>query len=207
MYYLQSCIRLQRLYPILNSHSLNILHQRHRSKKYKAILGIDDNESFISNREDVARLCSKCKLIYPIAQNHSIQNKPNTYIRGSQRIDCMFHSKEISGFIIACGILPFGHILSSDHRSIYLDIKSVQYLRNPFIDTNVNNSWLLQSNRPLKVRKYKEISLTLLKKERLSQQLKICNKNSSIKHSPIKIWKKSIRLTTPWQEEWSKRRK
>ena len=62
---------------------------------------------------------------------------------------------------------PFGYISSSDHRSIYIDINLVQYLRNPFIDINVNNSRLLQSNHSSKIRKYKKHLISFMRKRNI----------------------------------------
>ena len=52
------------------------------------------------------------------------------------------------------------------HCRIYIDINLVQYLRNPFIDINVNNSRLLQSNHSSKVRKYRENLISFMKEKR-----------------------------------------
>ena len=139
-------------------------------KKHEIIIGIDANEPFASSRGYVARLYSKCKLIDTIAQHHGITNKPNIFIRGSQGIDFLFCSKTISSFITSYGIPSFEYISSSDHRSIFIDINIVQYLRNPFIDTNTNKLRLLQSNHPSKVRQYKDELISYNKKERSFQK-------------------------------------
>ena len=51
----------------------------------------------------------------------------------------------------------------------------MQYLRNPFIDTNTNKSRLLQSNHPSKVRQYKDELISYIKKR------KIISKTNEIK--------------------------
>ena len=86
----------------------------------------------------------------PINLNRGNKREPNILIRGSNRIDFVFYSKEMFQFITACSIPSFGYISSSSHCSICLDINFVQYLRNPFIDTKTNNSQLLQSKDPTK---------------------------------------------------------
>ena len=120
------------------------------------MIGIDENETFISTKEDNTRLCSKYNLIDPIATHYGNENEPNTYILGSKQIDFIFCSKEIPKFTTACGMTPLGHILSSDHRSLFIDINVTQYLSNIFIDAVNNNSRLLQSNHPKKVKQYKK---------------------------------------------------
>ena len=145
------------LYSLIVTHSISFINNLVR---------------LVSNRGDVARLYSKCKLHHPITQNHGIGNEPNTFIRGSQRIDNVFCTKEISSFITICGIPSFGYISSSDDRRMYIDMKLVQYLRNIFINTNVNNSRLLQSKYPSKGNKYKEDLISFMKKRKIISTFK-----------------------------------
>ena len=59
-------------------------------------------------------------------------------------MDFFFSIKFISKFITSCGITPFEHIVSADHRASFLDIIIAQYSKNPFVDTVDNISRLLQ---------------------------------------------------------------
>ena len=83
---------------------------------HQVIIGIDANEAFKSNAGDIARLFKKCNLIDPISTKHGTAGEPNTYARGSDRIDYFGCTSEIYKFITKCGILPFCSIMTSDHR-------------------------------------------------------------------------------------------
>ena len=54
---------------------------------YQVLIGIDANEAFKSKAGDIARLFKKCNLVGPILTKHGTAGEPNTYDRGSDRID------------------------------------------------------------------------------------------------------------------------
>ena len=107
---------------------------------HEVIIGIDAKESFTNNAGDIARLCKKCHLIDPISTKHGTTGEPNSYARGTERIDYFFYTSIIYNFIKKCGIFPFCSIITSDHRGLYIDIDITQYLRNPFIDLAKNHT-------------------------------------------------------------------
>ena len=66
---------------------------------HQVIILIDTTEVFVSKTGDVARLLRYTNMIDPIVMNHGFKNEPNTYKRGSNRIDFCFCTIGISPFI------------------------------------------------------------------------------------------------------------
>ena len=113
---------------------------------------------------------------------HGTKGEPNTYARGSDRIDYFFCTKNIYKFILECGILPFFSIMTSDHRGLYLDVDIIQYLRNPFIDLAHTQNRLLSSTHSKKVFQYKKVLIEYISSRNAIEKVneihkKINNKN------------------------------
>jgi hypothetical protein len=47
---------------------------------------------------------------------------PRTYIRGSKPIDGIFMAHDL--YIVQCGYMPFGMGIGSDHRCLWIDIRT-----------------------------------------------------------------------------------
>ena len=74
---------------------------------HEVIIGIDANETFASNADDIARLCNKCQLIDPRSTKHETKGEPNTYTRVSDRIYYFFCTRIMNKFIKNAGFFPF----------------------------------------------------------------------------------------------------
>ena len=57
---------------------------------HEVVLSIDANEDFDPGGKGITTLVSECHLIDLIAQAHVYTNEPETYIRGTDRIDYIF---------------------------------------------------------------------------------------------------------------------
>ena len=156
---------------------------------HEVIIGIDANEAFTSNAGDIARLYKQCHIIDPISTIHGIKGEPNTYARGSDRIDYFLCTNNIYKFILKCGILPFFSIMISNHRGLYLDVDIIQYLRNPFIDLAQTQNRLLSSTHPKKVSQYKQALIEYISSRNATKKsTEIQNKinNKSLNESNMK---------------------
>jgi hypothetical protein len=62
-----------------------------------------------------------------LANQHNTDECPNTYIRGTKRIDYIFGTEKVRKHCKSSGILPFCYGYPSDHRAIYVrvDINSI----------------------------------------------------------------------------------
>ena len=94
------------------------------------ILMIDANEGISESNSGIRKLLIKTQMCHPIFLQHGSKNEPNTYARGSRRIDFVFCTSNISQYIIQSGILPFDSIATTDHRALYIDIKLKEDLRD-----------------------------------------------------------------------------
>jgi hypothetical protein len=73
-------------------------------------------------QDGLAHLVTECGLVDFHAINHGTTEEPNTYSRGSKRVDYVFGSPRVVPFIDLCGIDPFHLIIYSDHRELFLDV-------------------------------------------------------------------------------------
>ena len=150
---------------------------------HQFILLIDVNELFVSKTGDITRLLRCTNIIDPIVMNHTFKNEPNTYKCGFNRIDFYFCTIGISSFIHKCGIFPFDFITTTDHHSIYLDIKIHAYLKDPPHPVIPSRDRLLQTTKPESTRVYKRHLTNYRTKQYWNKVKEIQDKidNSSLK--------------------------
>ena len=70
----------------------------------------------------MAELSTECGLIDIFAQRLGTALQPNTWQRGTKRIDYVLASPSIGTMIRAAGYEPFGYRLTSDHRAVFVDL-------------------------------------------------------------------------------------
>ena len=121
---------------------------------------------------------------------HGTELEPNTYSRGSGRIDFTLCSKTLLPFISNAGILPFGMIVFSDHWGLFIDINLHQFLRNPNTYLVTNYLRTLISSHPKRVLKYKK-----------KMQLFITKRNVQTKIEDINQLMKNKKLTAAHMSE------
>ena len=125
-------------------------------KRHEVILCIDTNEEFDTGGKGIAKLVSDCHIIDPIAQARGHINKPETYIRGKDRINFLFCTLTIASFVTASGITTYDEIAPSDHRGEFLDIQLQKFLANSFQEVTDHTSRKLQTRDSEGVITYKE---------------------------------------------------
>jgi hypothetical protein len=76
---------------------------------------IDTNEEIGYKPGGINLVISKSGLYDIIATQHNADKYPNTYARGTRRIDCIFGTEGILQHCKSSGILPFGFGYPSDH--------------------------------------------------------------------------------------------
>ena len=135
---------------------LQVFINSQRNNRTETILSMDANETANCKNSTIIKLCRICKLCDPIAMKHGTELEPNTYFRGSGKIDFNLCSKALLPFISNAIILPFGTIAFSDHRGLFIDMNLHQFLRNPNTDLVTNHLRTLISSHPKRVLKYKK---------------------------------------------------
>ena len=93
---------------------------------------IDANESMTKTKSSISNLISLTQPCDPIFMLHGAHREPNTYIRGSDRIDYLLCTPKLLKYILLCGILPFDMATTTDYRGEYLDIILCKFLQNHF---------------------------------------------------------------------------
>jgi hypothetical protein len=86
------------------------------------ILGGDFNKRLGETKDGLAQLITECRLADVHASNHGTQDEPNTYSRGSKRVDYIFSSPRVLEYIDICGIDPFHQVTHTDHHGLFMDV-------------------------------------------------------------------------------------
>jgi hypothetical protein len=89
---------------------------------HEIILMIDTNEEIRQKPGGINAAISKSGLHDILAINHSADKYPNTYARGSQRLDYIFGTEGILCHCKSSGILPFGFGYPSNHQAVFIKI-------------------------------------------------------------------------------------
>ena len=119
------------------------------------ILLIDANKSFNSSEKGISSLVEHTRMTNPVTNKHGTRNEPNKYKRGSQRIDYILCTHELTSFIKLYGILLFDFIKILDHRDLYIDIDLALFFKDPLQQFINNKDRLLRTSNPKCVTKYK----------------------------------------------------
>jgi hypothetical protein len=85
------------------------------------ILGGDFNERLGDTQDGLAHLVSSCNLADVHASKHGIHDEPNTYSRGSKRLDYLLMTPRLLDFVDLSGIDPFHQVIHGDHRGLFAD--------------------------------------------------------------------------------------
>jgi hypothetical protein len=100
-----------------------------KTRKEQIILVGDFNEP-MSEKSSMARIASTHSLVDILFQRNSHLPEPNTYARGSTRIDYALISPELVDAVKACGYEPFHKRVKSDHRGMFLDFDTALLFGN-----------------------------------------------------------------------------
>ena len=155
------------------------IHNLQQQQQHKVIIVIDANEANDKPKNGVDKLLHLTKFIDVISQQHGIRKEPNTYLRGSKRIDLIFCSKHISTFTDNSGINPFNEITSSNHRGLFLDLRLTSFLKKSYTALPDHTSRPLKSFNTQSVIKYKRNVRRYVINHKNIEQADDLQKNSS----------------------------
>jgi hypothetical protein len=88
---------------------------------------IDANEDVSSSPGGMSSVIASAGLFDLIQARHQADRYPNTFARGTKRIDFIYGTENVKQHCVASGILPFGYRYPSDHRAIFarIDISKI----------------------------------------------------------------------------------
>jgi hypothetical protein len=81
---------------------------------------IDANEEVGLRPGGLNSVIASAGLFDLLDARHNAPKYPNTFVRGTKRIDYIFGTELIRQHCLSSGILPFGYGYSSDHRAIFV---------------------------------------------------------------------------------------
>jgi hypothetical protein len=114
------------------------------------------NESLVNSRGSLSKWVQALGLVDVIAQRHGTDNKPETYSRGSERIDHIFMTPLIAEYVARTGILGYNELTMSDHRPFYADIDMAAFLGGEPSSLENGAARGITSNDPRAVKVYCE---------------------------------------------------
>jgi hypothetical protein len=120
------------------------------------IILIDANESSNKSNGPLLQWIQRNNLIDVLLAHHGTTGEPETYIRGSHRIDYIFATHKILEFIQRSGILPYNSLGKGDHRPLYIDVDLHTYLKNYPSTTNQKVVRGVNTNNPRAVKLYRK---------------------------------------------------
>ena len=86
---------------------------------------MDANTSILDGK--LQKIIRSAQLYDLLAARHGV-NSSNTYVRGTQTIDCIFGTAKVHKSLRHAGMLPFNHGVVSDHRALWVDLDIRRYL-------------------------------------------------------------------------------
>jgi hypothetical protein len=118
------------------------------NKGFDILLMINANEDIGSQPGGLSNTISSAGLFDLVDARHNAGSYPNTYARGTKRIDYIFGTERVRKHCISSGILPFGYRYSSDHRAIFIRLKVGKVLSMTIHPSESSTTRLLMSATP-----------------------------------------------------------
>ena len=87
---------------------------------------------------------------------HGIESEPETYIRGSHRIDYVFVSPNLVDYVQHASIRPYAEFVNSDHRALIVDIELTGFLRCTPASTIDTTARGIGSSQPGRIKFYRK---------------------------------------------------
>jgi hypothetical protein len=119
-----------------------------KTKNYEIILLLDANKEIGKTPGGLGQVIAKNGLFDIIANQHAAETYPNTYIRGTQRIDYIFGMEQVLKHCKTSGMLPFCYGYPSDHRAIFIRIDLPSILSSEIHAAESNATRLMYSATP-----------------------------------------------------------
>jgi hypothetical protein len=167
------------------NNDLNNLLHHWRASDTEIILLIDANEEIGAKPGGISSTITRNALYDLLANQHDTNACPNTYIRGTKRIDYIFGTEKVLKHCKSSGILPFCHGYPSHHRAIFVRVDMQNILQTEVNTMESNAARLLQSASPRERQKF----LQELDNHYVAQNLYDCL---------TQLWSKSV---DEWNQE------
>ena len=127
-----------------------------RNEDHNIVLAIDSNERFFDSSGGIVRICRDYKFFDPLDHKHGNACNSKSFLRGSERIDCILCSLAILTTVLRCGMTGFNEVTTtSDHCGFFLDLTRDVLLKGKTTTIPSPFERQLQSKSPKSVRKYK----------------------------------------------------
>ena len=147
-------------------------------QKTAVFLMLDANES-MDDLGDLATWVRELDLIDVHTDRHGVEAIPETYNRGTQRIDYMFASPCLSDYITHASIRPYADFLPSDHRALIVDMNLQQYLAYAPPDITTEAQRGIGTNHPGRILHYRKQLTKFLDESDIESTLAELNSNAA----------------------------
>jgi hypothetical protein len=141
------------------------------------------DHAFDQNHDgSILTMINTCGLVDVLHLQHNQSQYPATYIRGRNRIDGIFVSREIAHCVMRSGLTPFHTFFGGDHRGVYVDFSAALLFKSNTYELVRQQGRGLQLKDPRKVASY--ISA-------LHEQLKyhkVLRKYEKLSEIPVGVW-------------------
>jgi len=97
---------------------LKTLLVSYKSKGHEVLLFLDSNDP---TRKDGNTLNKDLGMFDLHVHKHGTEDEPETYFRGSKRIDFVYGTAGVVKSLRKCGIGAYGELCASDHRFLFVD--------------------------------------------------------------------------------------
>lgn len=98
--------------------------------RHESIVLVGDFNEPMHEHSSMTKLALTHGLVGILFQRNSHLPEPNTYVRGSKRINYALLSSDLVPAIQSCGYEPFQKMFKSDHRGMFLDFNTSMLFRN-----------------------------------------------------------------------------
>jgi hypothetical protein len=88
----------------------------------------DLNEQLGDSTSGMNAVVAKFGLVDSTSYYHGVEGEVATCNRSSNRLDYILCTHAIAPSIWRCGVLPFNFVISSDHRSVFIDVDIDEFL-------------------------------------------------------------------------------
>ena len=130
----------------------------------------------------ILTLINTCGLVDILHLQHNRDQYPATYIRGRDRIDGIFVSRQIVHSVLRSGLTPFHSLFGGDHRGVYVDFSASLLFKSNTYEIARPQGRGLQLKDPRKVSAY----ISALHKQ--LKYHKVIRKHEKLSEIPVGDW-------------------
>ena len=131
------------------------------------MLVIDSNDP---TRRNITKLAIQTKMRDAHVTRHGNEGEPETYSRGTERIDFMYATEKVLHAIRKCGIGSYGEICDGDHRHLFVDV-DLEWLLGGKAPTMISATRrTLKTSSPKHMTKYCQVLRQQLERQNLALQ-------------------------------------